>query len=978
VAGGTSSLTWNLFADASGYVSGMNRAKASTAQFKKELEKAERSQRSMTRYLVAGAAVAAVTRFGVQSVKAYAEAEKAQARLSEAYRKFPKLANANIASLRALNSELQKKTRFDDDQTAAAQASLAQYDLTGQQIKSLTPLVQDLATAMGVDVTDAAGSLGKAFLGNTRALKAVGIDFKATGDRGKDFTAIMAALQSKVGGFAEAEGKTASGQLAILNNTFGDLQESVGEALIPALNQLVQTVTPVVRAFTDLPAPVRTTALAVTAFGAAALLAAPKVLALKTLAEGMGKTSFIGGLGKGATKFAVIATAAAAATKAVSMFGDQSILGGLSQENLQARLLDTSKSLDDLTYKISFGPAQEIGNFNQALETMIDPGVNNQITGFIEGIVGIDGHLVQSTKTVQGMDSAIAALAQGGHLPEAKTRFEELRASWVAGGKDGAAFDSAMVNAREAISAASAPTGALTSQTKQLADVWHDAEGNLKSFGQALKDLNSPARDLSSSQLALVESAKQMAEGLRKQGTSFSLATQAGRDNRQNLIDLTAKIEEYGAAVETKTGSIDKARKAVLRERDALVDNLVKTGLARDRAQELVDKYLKVPSAAKKAADAVNVLKSALDRIPANKAVTISLRTKGANILASENKQNSGSIEERAARKAGGGLIRGPGSGTSDSIPARVSNGEYVVRARAVQRYGPQFFHDLNAERYADGGLVDTGFGDKGKKSSKAKAKAKARARRSAKARAKSADYSIRDSLRDGAALDFDFSAYGQAVERAASATKSLADADTAVFEARRKVNQAGSPAERADAERDLADALTQQAEASKEVTAANKAKDAAKPTGRNILAGFKARAAKLDKFRRDLKTLKSWGLSGVILKQLVDSGIDDGGDMAAALVKDRSVIAELNSTQRSINADSTSINGAFGGGGGSTGGSGGGGGSTGTTGSTSAGVVLSFADASKPVVLKMDSEHVWKGLLSLKKSKGGAKLHLD
>ena len=729
-----------------------------------------------------------------------------------------------------------------------------------------------------------------------------------------------------------------------------------------------------VQAFTDLPSPVRTTALAVTALGGAALLAAPKVLALKTLAEGMGKTQFVGGLGKGAAKFAIIATAAAAATKAVSTFGDQSILGGLSQEQLQQRLADTSKGLDDLTYKISFGPAQEIGNFNQALETMIDPGVNNQITGFIEGLVGIDGHLVQSTKTVQGMDAAIAALATNGNLPAAKARYEELRAAWVAAGKDGSAFDSAMVNAKTAIESTVPATNSLTGETKQLADVWHDAEGNLKSFGQALKDLNSPARDLSTAQMGVVTSAKELAKHLREQGTSFSMSTDAGLANRQGLIDLTQKIEEYGAAVEAKTGSSEKARKAVLRERDALVDNLVKTGIARDRAQQLVDKYLKIPPAAKKAEDGVKALRDELNKLPQNKAVTISLRTKGARILGSENKQNSGSSEERFFRSRGG-MVYGPGNGTSDSIPARVSNGEYVVRASAVSRYGAQFFHDLNAERFADGGLVDTGFGDKaGGKSSKAKAKA--RRRSSSKARAKrSVDYSIRDALLGGAALDFDFSAYGQAVERAASATKALADADSAVFEARRKVNQA-SPAERAAAERDLADALAQQAEAAKEVTAANKAKDAAKPTGKNILAGFRAKAAKLDKFRRDLKTLRSWGLSGVIIKQLLDAGIDDGGDMAAALVKDRSVIAELNKVQGQINADALGLNRFGGGGSGSTGG-GGGGGSTGTTGSSGSASFVIGLDA-KPMVLKMDSEHVWKGLLKLKKSKGGASLGLD
>lgn len=38
---------------------------------------------------------------------------------------------------------------------------------------------------------------------------------------------------------------------------------------------------------------------------------------------------------------------------------------------------------------------------------------------------------------------------------------------------------------------------------------------------------------------------------------------------------------------------------------------------------------------------------------------------------------------------ATGGIVRGPGSGTSDSVPARLSNGEAVMTAQAVQMFGP-------------------------------------------------------------------------------------------------------------------------------------------------------------------------------------------------------------------------------------------------------------------------------------------------
>lgn len=55
---------------------------------------------------------------------------------------------------------------------------------------------------------------------------------------------------------------------------------------------------------------------------------------------------------------------------------------------------------------------------------------------------------------------------------------------------------------------------------------------------------------------------------------------------------------------------------------------------------------------------------------------------------------------------ATGGHIRGPGTETSDSIPAMLSDNEFVVKAAAVRHYGPDFFHRANQMRLAGGGLV--------------------------------------------------------------------------------------------------------------------------------------------------------------------------------------------------------------------------------------------------------------------------------
>ena len=61
---------------------------------------------------------------------------------------------------------------------------------------------------------------------------------------------------------------------------------------------------------------------------------------------------------------------------------------------------------------------------------------------------------------------------------------------------------------------------------------------------------------------------------------------------------------------------------------------------------------------------------------------------------------------------ASGGAVAGPGTGTSDSVPAMLSNGEYVLNAQAVDRLGVPFLNGLNTGRlrgFASGGLAGSG-----------------------------------------------------------------------------------------------------------------------------------------------------------------------------------------------------------------------------------------------------------------------------
>lgn len=191
---------------------------------------------------IAGASLAVVgaaaVKFGADSVRAFTDSQASQTKLQDAYARFPALASGNIDAIRKLGAERAKVTRFDDDATAAAAAQLAQFGLNQGQLEQMIPLVQDYAAKTGADLPTASAKVGKALLGNTKALKELGIAYKPTGDQAKDYAAIQALLTQQVGGFAEKEGKSAAGQAAILGSQFGEVQETVGQALLPVLMTL--------------------------------------------------------------------------------------------------------------------------------------------------------------------------------------------------------------------------------------------------------------------------------------------------------------------------------------------------------------------------------------------------------------------------------------------------------------------------------------------------------------------------------------------------------------------------------------------------------------------------------------------------------------------------------------------------------------------------------------------------------------------
>ena len=70
--------------------------------------------------------------------------------------------------------------------------------------------------------------------------------------------------------------------------------------------------------------------------------------------------------------------------------------------------------------------------------------------------------------------------------------------------------------------------------------------------------------------------------------------------------------------------------------------------------------------------------------------------------------KSTGSLLSSLLGFANGGIVRGPGSGTSDSVPAKFSNGEFVINAEATGKHRAMLeaINSGSLKSFASGGLV--------------------------------------------------------------------------------------------------------------------------------------------------------------------------------------------------------------------------------------------------------------------------------
>ncbi|MGW2292290.1 hypothetical protein [Streptomyces phaeochromogenes] len=358
------------------------------------------------------------------------------------------------------------------------------------------------------------------------------------------------------------------------------------------------------------------------------------------------------------------------------------------------------------------------------------------------------------------LDKGLASLVQNGYGSEAAKNFGEISAAMKAAGYSTKTINGLFGEYRDAAAGqrletelAAASMGLFGQQAQEVQaelELQKRSTDGLRESVQALNDVHrkglSGMLGFEAAIDAASAAAKENAGVLDMQNGKLTLNTEKQRTAAGALNDLAAKTDEATAAARDSGASWSEVSDIYERGRQQLIANAMQMGLNRNEAKALADQILKTPDKTaflkgdvKDLREKIAEAKDWLKKAPSSKTAaikgnikdlqtklgiaqlkinglygrTVTVGVRVAGIAAAQAAiaalggipampRAQGGLISRAQGGPipgfpGGGLLRGAGTPTSDSILLWGSTGEYMVKAASVDKYGLKFMDALNS-----------------------------------------------------------------------------------------------------------------------------------------------------------------------------------------------------------------------------------------------------------------------------------------
>ena len=173
-----------------------------------------------------------------ESIKSAMDLQTSQTRLQVAV----KNSGVSFAAAKPVidkHAEAMTKLGFTTQDTYEALGTMVTATRSPQMSLNALGAAADLARYKHISLAQASTLVSRAALGQARGLADLGLAINKTIPKGASFAQIMALIETRTHGAANAFAQTSQGQLLILQARFKALTEDIGTQLLPAFNKIL-------------------------------------------------------------------------------------------------------------------------------------------------------------------------------------------------------------------------------------------------------------------------------------------------------------------------------------------------------------------------------------------------------------------------------------------------------------------------------------------------------------------------------------------------------------------------------------------------------------------------------------------------------------------------------------------------------------------------------------------------------------------
>lgn len=612
-----------------------------------------------------------------------------------------------------------------------------EFDAQALKAKGLQGFLNDVARATGGNIAQMSQLFG--------SVEGLNAALSLTGAGAGKFSQTLDLMANKAGATDAAVAKmmdSDAAKIAKYNAAINDLQISIGQG-VTAFTPLLEGLTALLNAFNGLPAPIRTTiatlGVLTLSLGALAVAAGPVGRALGTLkiaAKMLGPSLGLARAGSIATAGGIKALGAesAAALPAMRLLTLLKFSPWVGLALTVAHLYQAKKAADEAYAAMQKAKADKVRD----LKTTADINASGE------------GAAVATKAELEKMNAYERAnyaerLAQAQKFYAAKVELATTdKGIDPAQAKDNLEqkhkYDQALADLKTYQSDRSRAetdfntrlNGIKTAQTKIITDAIADQLRKYQNANKALADLQKQRADIEAKfqqsadnlgkaktttppGIVDVQAAVQKAQGLQQDGDMKGAA--AAAEQARQLIDAAnaaGTVSDYflkdflSRAKDVALAANQGQQTAVQNQIDGYKASIEALKSAADWMKQLTIGY-DIAAASKSTDDLQAQLQALMAQNPLIQKVVLqkpdAADKNATDIVNQDTTTNTPGVPGFAT----GGLISGPGTGTSDSILARLSAGEFVQKNAAVRYYGVDFMHALNnlaLPKFANGGLI--------------------------------------------------------------------------------------------------------------------------------------------------------------------------------------------------------------------------------------------------------------------------------